>query len=113
MAYDGLHSGNSADLCNCERLFTVDEIAGILNVGDETVRKLVANGMPAYKFGHRTLRFDKSRVLAWLDDNHSSQPVAMAGSHTPEGPSSAPSGTSPAGVGTSPTPAPATVEAGS
>ena len=111
MTNDGQQSSYTTDYCNCERLFTVDEIAGILNVGDETVRKFVANGMPAYKFGHRTLRFDKARVLAWLDDNHSSQPVAMAGSHTPEGPSSAPSGTSPAGAGTSPTPAPATVEA--
>jgi excisionase family DNA binding protein len=109
MTHDGLQSDNSSHFDIRERLLTVDEIAKLLNVGDETVRKFVANGMPAYKFGHRTLRFDKARVLAWLDANHSSQP-AIAGLPKPEGSPFSPSGTSTAGAGTSPLPAPVTVE---
>lgn len=109
MTYDGQQRNSTIDSCNCNRLMTVDEIAVSLNVGDDKVRAFVQAGMPAYKFGHRTLRFDLSRVVAWLDQNHSSQPAAIAGLLAPEG-SSAPSGVPTQGAGVSPTPAPTSVE---
>ena len=79
MTNDGQQSNCTQEIDFCKSLCNIDEIAKFLGVGDEKVRELVKQGMPCYRFGYRTLRFQVEQVQKWLDNNLSSQPVAMTG----------------------------------
>ena len=51
-----------------DRLMTVKQLAGYLNVNDRTVLKLVSEGvLPGVKVGNQW-RFRKAMIDTWLDD---------------------------------------------
>jgi excisionase family DNA binding protein len=51
-----------------DRYLTVPEVAAWLNVTPKTVYRYVAcDGLPCTRLRNRTLRFQPSRVQAWLD----------------------------------------------
>lgn len=59
------------DTAQTEKLLTSEEVAQIVGVGTEQVKIWRSNGQgPKYlKLGHRTVRYKRADVEAWLDQN--------------------------------------------
>ncbi len=52
-----------------DRLLTVDDAAALLQVSADLVRRWVqADQVPFIRLGHRTIRFRRSSLEAWLAD---------------------------------------------
>ena len=49
-------------------ILTTDQAAEILGLAPETLRiKARRKLIPHFKLGHRTLRFDRAEIVAWLE----------------------------------------------
>lgn len=57
-----------------DEILTREELAKILKVTDRTVDRLRKDGMPYFKVG-ASVRFDKAKVLEWLNRQQNSREV--------------------------------------
>jgi excisionase family DNA binding protein len=51
-----------------EEMLTKEELAGFLKIGPRTIDRLRKEGLPYIKVGS-AVRFEKSKVLDWLEKN--------------------------------------------